>query len=81
MNTLDVMAQADAFVFGILAILLISRKNKWGFVCGLFGQPGFLVTTIVHKQWGIFALSIAYTISWAYGFYQWFLKKEDSPLS
>ena len=74
---LDILAQTDAFIFGVTAIILVSRKNKWGFVAGLLGQPGWLITTVVHQQWGIFLLSLVYTFSWTYGFYQWFIKNPD----
>lgn len=40
---LDIIAQAGVFIFGLIAIVLVAKKNKWGFVFGLLSQPfGFL---------------------------------------
>ena len=75
----DVVAQVGVSVFGVIAILLVSNKNKWGFVFGLLSQPFWFVTTFLHKQWGVFALTIVYTATWGYGFYQWFFKKTANP--
>lgn len=73
---LDLIAQIGIAVFGITAIILVARKNKWGFVAGFLTQPFFFITSIVNKQWGLFILSILYTGSWAYGIYEWFFKKK-----
>ena len=35
MELLDTIAQVGIAFFGILAIILVARKNKWGFVFGL----------------------------------------------
>lgn len=71
---LDTIAQIGIAIFGITAIILVSKKNKWGFVFGLLSQPFFFVTTLVNEQWGLFLLSIIYTFSWAFGIYEWFFK-------
>lgn len=76
MNTLDVISQIGVSVFGIIAIVLVARKNKWGFVAGLVSQPFWFATTIINRQWGIFALSLVYAVTWTYGFYEWFFKKK-----
>lgn len=75
-NTWDAVANVGIAVFGIASILLIARKNKWGLVCGLLSEPFWFATAITNRQWGIVLLDIAYTVSWAYGCYKWFSKKE-----
>lgn len=35
----DVISQGVIFLTGISAIVLIARKNRWGFVLGLAGMP------------------------------------------
>lgn len=75
--TLDTIAQAGVFVSGVTAILLVARKNKWGFVVGLISQPFWFYTTYYHKQWGIFALNFAYLGTWLYGYYEWFYGKDS----
>lgn len=72
--TLDDIAQAGIFIFALSALFLISRKNKWGFVLGLCSQPFWYYTSYHHRQWGIFFLNFGYTITWSYGFYQWWFK-------
>ena len=71
---LDTIAQAGLAVFGITAIILVAKKNKWGFVFGLLSQPFFFITSYINAQWGLFLLNIAYTLSWIYGIYNWFFK-------
>ena len=73
---LDFIAQIGVFVFGVAAIILVGRKNKWGFVFGLMSQPFWFITSLQNKQWGVMLVTIVYTFSWAYGIYSWFFKKE-----
>jgi hypothetical protein len=75
MNVLDIVCQVAISVLGLTALILVSKKNKWGFVIGLASQPFWFFTTFVHEQWGIFALSVAYAIVWANGIRVWFSKK------
>lgn len=72
----DTIAQIGIPVFGVGAILLVSRKSKWGFVFGLLSQPFWFMTAIINKQVGIIVVNVAYTLSWAYGLYRWF--REDN---
>ena len=76
MISLDEVAQIGITIFGISAIVLVARKNKWGFVLGLVSQPFWLATSFIIKQWGVFFLSVVYIFSWAYGVYEWFYKKK-----
>jgi len=70
----DIISQIGIAIFGVSAIILVSKKNKWGFVLGLLSQPFFFITTFINKQWGIFFLAIVYTGSWILGIYEWFFK-------
>lgn len=73
---LDLTSQIGIFVFGVLSIILIARKNKWGFVFGLLSQPFWYITAYINQQWGIMLLNLFYTVSWIYGIYEWFWKEE-----
>lgn len=73
---LDTICQFGIIIFGLLSIFLIARKNRWGFVFGLLAQPFWFITTYTNQQWGIFLLAAAYTVTWAYGIWEWFFKKE-----
>ena len=71
----DTISQIGIAIFGISAIILVAKKNKWGFVLGLLSQPFWLITSIVNKQWAVFLLSIIYMGSWILGIHEWFFKK------
>ncbi|MDD4902522.1 MAG: nicotinamide mononucleotide transporter [Patescibacteria group bacterium] len=70
----DNISQAVIFVFGVLSIFLVAKKNKWGFVCGLLTQPFWFITTFINHQWPIFFLNFLYTATWIFGVYEWFYK-------
>jgi len=46
---LDTISQIGIFIFGVLGIILVARKNKWGFVFGLLSQPFWYITAIINK--------------------------------
>ena len=71
---LDTISQIGITTFGLAAIILVARKNKWGFVIGFFSQPFWLTTAYINQQWGIFFLSLVYEGIWVYGIYEWFFK-------
>ena len=70
----DIISQVAIVILGSSAIILIARKNKWGFIAGLLSQPFWYLTAYINKQWGVFLVSIIYTISWILGIYEWFFK-------
>ena len=74
MISLDTIAQIGIAIFGVAAVILVAKKNKWGFVLGLASQPFWLITSYLNKQWVVFFLSIIYLFSWALGIYNWFYK-------
>ena len=65
------MEQIGIALFGVLAIWLSQDKNvgrrKYAPLLGLLGQPFWFYSAYTHDQWGILALSVLYTISWAKG--------------
>ncbi len=70
----DTIAQVGIATLGIAAIILVARKNKWGFALGLASQPFWFITAYLNKQWGVFFISIVYAGSWMYGIHKWFFK-------
>ena len=78
---LDKIAQIGLIIFGTIGIFLVARKNKWGFVAFLFAQPCYFYTSYIHKQWGLFIVTIVYTVNVVYGIYNWFGKKEYEKCS
>lgn len=41
--------------------------RRWGFGLALLAQPIWLWSTFNPQQWGLFALSVCFTIAWARG--------------
>jgi hypothetical protein len=74
-SAFDFFAQIMIVISGLMAIIMIAKKNKWGFVIGLCSQPFWIFTTVVHQQWIIFAQTIIYVFIWLFGVYEWFFKK------
>lgn len=71
----DVVAQVLIFILGLSAVILVScLKNKWGNVLGLIHQPFWYFTTLYNDQYGLFAMSLVYTVVWVVGIWQWFSK-------
>ena len=70
----DNISQVGVAIFGVTSIILVSKKNKWGFVLGLLSQPFWFITSFINEQWGVFFLSMVYTASWIFGIYEWFFK-------
>ncbi|MFC1686719.1 nicotinamide mononucleotide transporter [Patescibacteria group bacterium] len=75
--TLDLIAQVGLTILSVSAIILVAKKNKWGFVVGLISQPFWFITSLANEQWGVFITSIIFTFSWIFGIYNWFFKKKD----
>lgn len=73
-GSLDTVAQVGITFFGVTAIVLVAKKNKWGFVLGLLSQPFWFMTSYINKQWGVFFLSFVYLGTWVLGIYEWFFK-------
>lgn len=74
---LDNISQAAIFILGTAAIILVARKNKWGFIAGFLSQPFWYITAFINKQWGVFFVSFIYSASWGYGIYEWFFKDKN----
>lgn len=71
---MDNFFAAGLFIFTILGLLLVSLKNKWGFVLGLIGQLLFLTAAYFDKMRGLIALSVMLIFIWIFGIYNWFYK-------
>jgi len=77
MLTLDAISNIGIAVLGISAVILVAKKNKWGFVLGFVSQPFWLITSFLNKQWGVFLLSVVYVFTWGFGIYEWFKKDKN----
>ena len=77
----EIISQIAIFALGTSAIVLIAKKNKWGFVAGLLAQPFWFITSYTHEQWGVFFVSFIYLGSWLLGIYEWFFKDQKEENS
>lgn len=51
----------------VLLVGLGDARAPWGFLLGLASQPFWLLATWRARQWGMFLLSLWYTLAWAAG--------------
>ena len=70
-------SQSMIVTFGIMTAYLTSVKNKWCVITGLISQPFWIYSTYIHleQNWGMFILTIYYTITWIVAIPNWWLKK------
>lgn len=62
--------------FGLLSLWMATgrsdRARRWAPVVGLLGQPAWLAFAVGAEAWGLFALSLAYTVVYLRGAWvQW----------
>jgi len=66
-----IVAQAAIVLCGVTAVVLSQspavRTRRWAPVVGLAAQPAWFYETWTAHQMGMFALTIVYTLAWAYG--------------
>lgn len=77
---IDIICQVAILIFGATAIWVVGRPESWskyGFILGCCSQPFWIVTSFMNEQWGIFALSLWYSYSWAQGVHTHFFRGED----
>lgn len=62
------MTQFALAFFGLTAMWLAMgrdpRGRRWAPIVGLCGQPAWLVASWEAGQWGMFIVSVGYTILW-----------------
>jgi hypothetical protein len=69
--TLFTVAQIWLPATGLPAMYFISRKSGLAPVFGLLGQPAWFYSAIYTKQWGMFALTVAYAAMWILVAHRW----------
>jgi hypothetical protein len=73
------ISQIMLFLFGTLAVLLLTLNNrwsKWGPIIGVLAQPFFFYSAISDEAWGLFAVTFVYLFIYIYGIYNFWIKKE-----
>jgi hypothetical protein len=73
------MEQIAIALLGTTAVWLSQdhreERRRWACIFGLFGQPFWFYSAWQAQQWGIFALCFLYTLSWARGFRNGWLRR------
>lgn len=76
-----IASQIGIAICGVTAVFLSQDKHesrrRWSSIFGLCGQPFWIVETYTHQQWGILALTLLYTFSWARGFRAHWMRRGD----
>jgi hypothetical protein len=66
---------------GALAIWMTQDRRlavqKWACVVGLIGEPFWLMSTWREAQWGMFLLTLLYTLAWLRGVKRFWLRTAD----
>lgn len=62
--------QIVILILGAISIFLICIENRYGYIIGILGQPFWLYITYHGGLWGMFLLSIWYTLSFGIGIYK-----------
>ena len=64
---------------GAIAIVLTQlpspRAQRWAPLVGIVGQPFWLHASWHAGQWGMFAMSVVYTLAWLVGIWTKWIKK------
>ncbi len=78
------MEQTAITITGVLAIWLANdhrdRWRRYACIFGLVGQPFWFYSAYITGQWGIFILSLFYTLAWCKGLWLHWLKSEQQYL-
>jgi len=63
------VTQAFIVVFSCITVLLFSSRELYalGFLTGIIGQPFWMYSAYKDKAWGIFAVSVWFTIMYIKG--------------
>lgn len=73
------LAQLFIALLGVPAVALAQSEHesrrRWASIFGLAGQPFWFYAAVDGEQWGIFLLSVLYTLVWAKGFHAHWVKK------
>ena len=75
---INIIIQILIVVSSCGAIWLLSQKgkwNRWGYIVGIVGQPLWFYDTLKNEQWGILAVTVWFTFSYAQGIRNFWINK------
>lgn len=69
---LEIITQIWIGYFGVLAVWMSQApqegRRRYACIYGLIGQPAWFVAAWQAQQWGIFFVTILYTVAWFRGY-------------
>ncbi len=74
---LDTIANLGICILGPIAVWFLMHKQKWmrwGYIIGLCSEPFWLLTALIHKQWGIVILAFIYSYCYTKGIWNYWIK-------
>ncbi len=73
-----ILYEVMIFVLGAAAVFLLNTNSRWskyGAILGLLSEPFWLLSAWDSQSWGIFAVSVIYTLSYIMGVYNFWFRK------
>lgn len=71
-------------ITGVVAIFLTQSRyesrQKYACLIGLAGQPFWMMATYQSEQWGMFVLTLFYSLAWCRGIWVFWLFKKINPV-
>lgn len=84
LNPAALMGQVALAVFSTLAIWLSQDERadsrRWGAVFGLLSQPFWFYTAYQAEAWGVFFMSLIYSVAWLRGIRNGWFRSRRAPL-
>lgn len=74
----DVLIQVSLPIISVSTTYLIARRRLSGIVMALASQPLWIVTAVLHRQWGIVVTATLNVWSLATGVRRWRAEQSDS---
>jgi hypothetical protein len=73
---MEIITQIAITVFSCTSIFLFSTKSyyRYGFIAGIVGQPFWIYSSYSTGQWGIFLVSLWFTVAHIRGLKNHFIK-------
>lgn len=80
---LEAFLQAWITLTAIAALLMFTLKGRWACwapLVGLIGQPAWIWSTFFHGQYGMFVVSLAFTLIYTWGVWrEWIAPMLEQP--
>lgn len=77
-----VIEQLGIAIFGLVAVFCSQDPNprvrRFACIAGTCGQPFWWYATLHAAQWGMFVLTLAYTVMWLRGVWNFWIRRRPA---